>query len=148
MELRVSVLKLKKGILFSKMTQKVVLFDGVCNLCNTSVQWLIRHDKNQVFKYASLQSNFAADHLKNTKHQSIDSIILLDDDRVYSQSTAVLRILKQIGLQYSALWVFIIVPPFIRNFVYNVVARNRYKWFGKRATCMLPTDELKARFFE
>ena len=128
--------------------QKVVLFDGVCNLCNTAVQWLIRHDKNQIFKYASLQSNYAAEHLKDSKYQSIDSIILLDDDGVYSKSSAVLRILKHLRLPYSLLWVFIIVPPFVRNFVYDVVARNRYKWFGKRATCMMPNDELKARFFE
>lgn len=130
------------------MTQKVVLFDGVCNLCNTSVQWLIRHDKNQIFKFASLQSDYAAEHLKNSEYQFIDSIILLDDDRIYSKSSAVLRILKRLRLPYNLLWVFIIVPPFVRNFVYDVVARNRYKWFGKRATCMLPSDELKARFFE
>ena len=128
--------------------QKVVLFDGVCNLCNTAVQWLIRHDKNQIFKYASLQSNYASEHLKDSKYQSIDSIILLDGDGVYSKSSAVLRILKHLKLPYSLLWVFIIVPPFVRNFVYDVVARNRYKWFGKRTTCMMPNDELKARFFE
>jgi len=130
------------------MTQKVVLFDGVCNLCNTSVQWLIRHDKNQIFKFASLQSDYAAEHLKNSEYQFIDSIILLDNDRIYSKSSAVLRILKRLRLPYNLLWVFIIVPPFVRNFVYDVVARNRYKWFGKRATCMMPSDELKARFFE
>ena len=130
------------------MTQKVVLFDGVCNLCNSSVQWLIRHDKNQIFRFASLQSDYAAEHLKNSEYQFIDSIILLDNNRIYSKSSAVLRILKRLRLPYNLLWVFIIVPPFVRNFVYDVVARNRYNWFGKRETCMMPSDELKARFFE
>ena len=95
-----------------------------------------------------MQSDYAAEHLKNSEYQFIDSIILLDNNRIYSKSSAVLRILKRLRLPYNLLWVFIIVPPFVRNFVYDVVARNRYNWFGKRETCMMPSDELKARFFE
>lgn len=128
----------------------VVLFDGVCNLCNGAVNWLIDHDKNNVLKFASLQSNYGQQIV--AKHgltgQYLDTILLVDGDKVYERSTAVLRTLKYIGGWPALLYAFIVVPAFIRNTVYNFVARNRYKWFGKRDSCRVPTPELKAKFIE
>jgi predicted DCC family thiol-disulfide oxidoreductase YuxK len=129
---------------------QVVLFDGVCNLCNGYVNWLIDHDKNNLFKFASLQSNAGKKLVNQLGLQGnyLDTIVLYDNGKGYTHSTAVLRILKQLNGIYSLAVIFFIVPAYIRNKVYNMVARNRYKWFGKRDTCRVPTPELKNRFLE
>lgn len=126
----------------------VVLFDGVCNLCNSSVNWIIDHDKEGKFKFASLQSVYGQNVVKqfNLTGEYMDTVLLLDGDKLYKRSEAVLRIAKHIGGIYSLAYVFIIVPAFIRNFFYNFVARNRYRWFGKQDACRIPTPELKAKF--
>jgi predicted DCC family thiol-disulfide oxidoreductase YuxK len=126
----------------------VVLFDGVCNLCNSSVNWIIDHDKEGKFKFASLQSVYGQNVVKqfNLTGEYMDTVLLLDGDKLYKRSEAVLRIAKHIGGIYSLVYVFIIVPAFIRNFFYNFVARNRYRWFGKQDACRIPTPELKAKF--
>lgn len=126
----------------------VLLFDGVCNLCNGSVDWLIDHDTNNKFLYASLQSQFG----KNvaTKFQLhgnyMDTVLLLEDDKIYLRSEAVLRIFKHLGGAYYLLYLFIIIPAFIRDFFYRIVANNRYAWFGKRDACRIPTAELQEKF--
>lgn len=126
----------------------VVLFDGVCNLCNSSVNWIIDHDKEGKFQFASLQSVYGQNVVKqfNLTGEYMDTVLLLDGDKLYKRSEAVLRIAKHIGGIYSLAYVFIIVPAFIRNFFYNFVARNRYRWFGKQDACRIPSPELKAKF--
>ena len=118
-------------------------------MCNASVLFVIERDKKNVFQFASLQSSFGQQVLK--KHQlsssDFDSMILLQDGTIHQRSDAALRIAKELSGAWKLLYGFIIVPRFIRNGVYNFVARNRYKWFGKQEACMIPTPELKAKFF-
>ena len=132
------------------MTGKIILFDGVCNLCNSSVNFIIDHDKDDVFKFASLQSESGQELLKmnNLETENFDSIIFSDNGRIYTQSTAVLRIVKDFPGLWKILYAFIIVPPVIRNFLYDLIANNRYKWFGKKDSCRIPTPELKSKFLQ
>lgn len=126
----------------------VILFDGVCNLCNASVQFIIKHDKKQLFRFAALQSAFGQNVVNkfNLADKNIDSVILLENNSVLLKSDAALRIAKQLGGIYSMLYVFIVLPKFIRNRIYDFIARNRYRWFGKQESCMIPTPELKKLF--
>ena len=126
----------------------VVLFDGVCNLCNSSVNWLIDHDKKNQFQFASLQSDYGKKVVAqfNLKGDYLDTVLLLEDGKVYMRSEAVLRIGKKLGGGYSLLYGFVIIPAFVRDFFYNIVARNRYRWFGKQDACRMPTPEMKAKF--
>jgi predicted DCC family thiol-disulfide oxidoreductase YuxK len=125
----------------------VVFFDGVCNLCNSSVNFIIERDKKNVFRFASLQSSFGAKYA-TTALGNYDSVILLEGDKVYYRSDAALRILKHLGGIYSWAYCFIIIPKFLRNAVYDFIARHRYQWFGKSETCRVPTAELKEKFIE
>ena len=128
----------------------MVLFDGVCNLCNGSVNFIIDRDPKATLRFASLQSNAAHELLE--KHGiklpegDPDSILLVDGERVYDKSGAALRIAGKLRSPIAVLWIFLIVPWFIRDFFYKVIARNRYKWFGKSEACRVPTPELKERF--
>lgn len=121
----------------------IVLFDGVCNLCNSSVDFVISRDNKQYFRYASLQSESGAYYVHKFQidTQKVDSVLLVEHDRIYQKSTAALRIARKLKSPLRLLYVFIIVPPFIRNVVYDIIARNRYRWYGKRETCRLPTHE-------
>lgn len=130
--------------------KQLILFDGVCNLCNSSVLYVIKRDKENKFLFAPLQSNVGksiTDQFKIDTNK-IDSILLYNpvNEKVYSKSTAALHVAKQLNLPTSLMTVFFIVPPFIRNWVYDYVAKNRYKWYGKKEACMIPTPELKAKF--
>lgn len=126
----------------------IILFDGVCNLCNSSVNFIIDHDKKNDFRFASLQSVAGQDLLKkfdlNTK--DFDSIILVEDGKHYERSSAVLKIVKKFPGLWKLLYLFIIVPKPLRDFVYDIIADNRYKWFGKKESCRVPTPELKEKF--
>ncbi len=128
--------------------QPLLLFDGVCNLCNSSVQFVIKHDKKQQFLFSSLQSNAAKEILLryDETNLNLDSIILITDAKIYSKSSAILKIAKLLGGFYSFGVIFYIVPKFIRDKVYDFVAKNRCKWYGKREKCMLPSEKLKSRF--
>ena len=129
--------------------ERVILFDGVCNLCNTSVQFVIKRDRKARFKFAPLQGELGRRVLAENNLPSIEfhSFVLLENGRMYQKSTAALRVAKALpGLWPLLYYVFILVPPFIRNTVYTWVAGNRYKWFGKQEACMVPTPELKSRF--
>ena len=127
----------------------VILFDGECNLCNGAVQFVIRHDKNHIFRFAALQSALGQTiKQERSVASSLDSFLLLDNNKLYSQSTAALRVAKRLNGLWPMLYAFIIIPPFIRNGIYNFIARNRYKWFGKRVHCMIPTPELKSLFID
>ena len=125
----------------------VILFDGVCNLCNGAVNFIIRRDVHKIFRFAALQSD-AGTKLREQYgiEGELESILLIMGGRVYKMSDAALKIAAQLSLPYSLLYGFIIVPPFIRNAVYKLIARNRYKWFGKQESCMMPTPDVTERF--
>ncbi len=126
----------------------IILFDGVCNLCDNSVQFVIKHDKTSRFNFAALQSEAGQSMLQqyNLPKQGFDSFVLIQKEKVFLKSTAALTVAKQLDGPLKLLYGFIIVPAFIRNAVYNFIAKNRYKWFGKKDHCMIPTPALKARF--
>jgi predicted DCC family thiol-disulfide oxidoreductase YuxK len=126
----------------------IVLFDGVCNLCNDSVNFIIRHDPKNTFKFAALQSDIGAELIKNhhIDPNKTDSIVLIQGAEHYIKSSAALRIARELSGGYALLFAFIIIPPFIRNWVYDFIARNRYKWYGRKESCMVPTAELRDRF--
>jgi predicted DCC family thiol-disulfide oxidoreductase YuxK len=125
----------------------VLFFDGECNLCNSGVQFLIKRDKQQKFLFASLQSPAGQRALENIPGHP-DSFIVYDNGRYYIKSDAGLRVFKLLGGTWSLLYSLMIFPRFVRDWVYNIIARNRYKWFGKRNECMIPTPELRARFID
>lgn len=128
----------------------VILFDGVCNLCNGVVQFIIKQDRKKVFWFASLQSGFGQKVLKKfcLSGDSFDSFILFDKNKMYTKSTAALMVARQLPGGWKLLLVFIIVPPLIRNAVYDFIAKNRYNWFGKRASCLIPSPALQSRFLD
>lgn len=129
--------------------KKLILFDGVCNLCDASVQYIIKHDKNDVFRFAALQSDIGEEVIKqfNIDPKKTDSILLYSRETgVSSKSTAALRIATKLGFPRNVMGIFLIIPPFIRNWVYDFIAKNRYKWYGKKEECMIPTPELKSKF--
>ncbi|WP_452222028.1 thiol-disulfide oxidoreductase DCC family protein [Lacinutrix salivirga] len=129
--------------------KKLILFDGVCNLCNSSVLYVIKRDKKDVFRFAPLQSEVGQAIINhfNIDTSDTDSILLYSEEGGLSKkSSAALKIAKHLGFPTNVLWLFLIVPPFIRNWVYDYVAKNRYKWYGKKEQCMIPTPELKSKF--
>jgi len=129
--------------------EKVILFDGVCNLCNGAVQFIIKRDKQKNFLFASLQSNYAAKVLKGKNiGTGLDTIVLLSNEQVFIKSRAVLEISRALPGVWPLLYVFRIMPTFLRDAVYEWIARNRYRFFGKKDTCMIPSPELKSRFLD
>jgi len=130
--------------------QDILLFDGVCNLCNGAVNFIIDRDPAGKFKFAALQSDFGQEQLEKLgfNKEDFDSLVLLSQDKVYKKSTAALKIAKKLNGLYPLLYAFIIIPPFIRHAIYDLIARNRYKWFGKQDSCRIPTPDLRARFVE
>ncbi|HMS64224.1 MAG TPA: thiol-disulfide oxidoreductase DCC family protein [Ignavibacteria bacterium] len=127
---------------------KIILFDGVCNLCNSSINLIIDHDKKNVFKFASLQSETGQRLLKkfSLNSEEFDSVILIDGENCFTRSTAALKIAKEFPYLWKLIYVFIIIPPPLRNIVYDFIARNRYRMFGKKDSCRMPTPELKDKF--
>lgn len=128
--------------------KSLLLFDGVCNLCNSSVQFILLRDKKDRFRFASLQSDYGQNLLRehNLPTESFNSLVLVENGKVYKKSTAALRIARKLKGLWPILFAFIIIPPFIRNFVYDIIAKNRYRWFGKKEECMLPRPEWKQKF--
>jgi predicted DCC family thiol-disulfide oxidoreductase YuxK len=128
----------------------ILLFDGVCNLCNSSINFVIDHDPSEKFKFAALQSEFGQKKLKelNLDPKDFDSIVLLSNNQIHVKSTAALKVAKELTGGWPMLYAFIIVPPFIRHAVYNLIAKNRYKIWGRTDQCRVPTPELKQRFIE
>ncbi|MBL6876494.1 MAG: thiol-disulfide oxidoreductase DCC family protein [Chitinophagales bacterium] len=127
---------------------RVIVFDGVCNLCNSSVQWVLKYDKNARFSFASLQGEFGQNLLKQNAldPKTFHSFILLEGDQLYTQSTAALRVAKKMSFPFFLLYPFILVPKFIRDTIYDYIANNRYKWFGKTESCMIPDPAVQQRF--
>ncbi|AYD49211.1 thiol-disulfide oxidoreductase DCC family protein [Arachidicoccus soli] len=135
----------------TEQAQNIVLFDGICNLCNGAVQFIIKHDKNAHFKFASLQSAVAKKLLLQygiEMRNPPESILLIREHKIFYQSSAILHIAQRLDGAWKIATVLFIVPKFIRNFFYRLIAKNRYKWFGKKQECMLPTPALKSRFLE
>ncbi len=123
--------------------QSLILFDGVCNLCNGFVNFLIVRDKGNRFQFGSLQSEKVKAILShyNFSTENISTVILIEDNRLYSQSTAVLKIVRKLNGAWALMYAFIIIPKPIRDLLYKFVAKNRYKWFGKKDVCMIrPRD--------
>ncbi len=128
----------------------VVLFDGICNLCSSAVYFIIKRDRKRVFRFVPLQSKTG---IRIMEEYGIDSarndyIVLLENGRVYSASTAALRIAGKLDGLWPVLRIFIIIPVPIRNFFYKFVARNRYRWFGKKNSCIVPEDSIRELFID
>ncbi len=126
----------------------VILFDGVCNLCNSSVQFILKRDKSGRFLFGSLQSQSGQDLL--VKHglpvDDYASFIYIKGDRIYTKSSGALHVLKDLGGFWRLFYVFILIPRPIRDYIYSLIANNRYGLFGRRNACMMPNDEIKSRF--
>ncbi|MFN0279938.1 MAG: thiol-disulfide oxidoreductase DCC family protein [Pyrinomonadaceae bacterium] len=127
--------------------ERIVLFDGVCNYCNAMVNFTIRHDPEKKYKFATLQSDIGKKLLdEHAISKDIDSVILLEDGRAFTHSTAGLRIARNLGGIYSLSYAFIIIPAFIRDWAYKLFAKYRYRLFGRTDACMIPTQDVKERF--
>ncbi len=131
--------------------KELVLFDGICNLCNASVKYIIKHDKKNMFCFAALQSDTGKQIINQYKIDTTktDSILLYNPTKgIYYKSTAALKIASKLGFPINLMSIFLIFPAFIRNCVYDFIAKNRYKWYGKKESCMIPNPELKSKFLE
>lgn len=131
----------------------IILFDGVCNLCNTAVRWVLKRDKQERFDFAALQSQAARRELGKVlgpeEIQALPaSIVLIDSDGVHIRSTASLRIARALGFPSSMLGWGVVVPRPIRDAIYDLIARRRYRWFGRRESCMTPSADVAARFLD
>lgn len=127
----------------------IILFDGVCNFCNKSVQFIIQRDEKAYFHFASLQSEIGKKLIEDYHiPPNINSLILLEENHYYTKSTAALRICKNLRGYWRFLKIFTFVPVSLRDFIYDFVAKNRYKWFGKTESCSLPSPQMKKRFLE
>jgi predicted DCC family thiol-disulfide oxidoreductase YuxK len=126
----------------------IVLFDGVCNLCSGSVQFILKRDPEGRFRFASLQSEVGQRYLDELRvdRQAVDSVILIAGDRWYKEGDAALRIARLLPGPWKVLGIFRLLPRPLRDRLYRLIARNRYRWFGKRESCWLPTPELRGRF--
>lgn len=129
-------------------TKPILLFDGYCNLCNNSVRFVLKHEKKPDLNFCPLQSEKGIELLKiyNVNPHEIDSLVLIQSDTVYIKSSAALRLAPYLKSLYPILYLLLIIPPFIRDFIYDYVARNRYQWFGKSDSCMMPDNQLLKRF--
>ena len=128
----------------------VILFDGVCNFCNYWVRFAIRRDKKKKLKFAALQGDTAKLLLPRygISLNRLSSVIFIDAGKVYTQSSAAIRICRHLDGGWKLFYGLMIIPKFIRDAFYNIIARNRYKWFGKKEECMVPTPEQKERFLD
>ncbi len=129
-------------------TQAIILFDGVCNFCNRSVQYVARHDPDSYFKFAWLQSETGKQLLNQygLTENDLDTFVLIENSKAFTRSTAALKVAKKLKGAIRLLYGFIIVPLFIRDMIYRIIAKKRYKWFGKNEACVVPTALLKDRF--
>jgi len=134
-----------------ELEKKIVLFDGVCNLCNQSVLWIVKRDKKGVYLFAALQSDTGKTLVKerNIDTTAVDSIILIEPGiAYYTRSTAALKIGTSMGGGWKLLYVLTLIPRELRDIVYDYIAKNRYRWYGKKDACMVPTPELRSRFLD
>jgi predicted DCC family thiol-disulfide oxidoreductase YuxK len=140
----------------SETAPYIILFDGVCNLCNRTVQFILKHDKEKKFLFASLQGKAGQEFLYRHRlpQDHFNSFILIEKNgapeagKIFTRSAGGLRMLKHLGGGWSLFYGLIVIPSFLRDPVYDLIARNRYKWFGKQESCWVPTPELRSRFLD
>ena len=132
------------------MDNPIILFDGVCNFCNYWVTFAIKRDRKNKLKFTPLQGETAKKLLPqfHINPSSLSSVIFIDNGKAYTQSSAAIQICKHLDGGWKLFYALIIIPKFMRDGLYNIIARNRYKWFGKKESCMIPTPELKERFLD
>lgn len=130
------------------MNNNILFFDGTCNLCNSSIQWILARDKKNIFSFASLQSSLGAKTIHDFMLENVDSIVYKRKGKVHIKSTAVLYIVKDLGSLYTLLFCFIVFPKFIRDSVYNFIAKHRYKWFGVSNNCWVMQPKWKEKFLD
>ena len=129
--------------------ERIILFDGVCNLCNQSVQFIIKRDRNEKFKFASLQGDIGKRLLNQYQiNNKSESIVLIENNKYFTKSSAVLRICIHLSIFWKLFSIFLIIPIFFRDFFYGIIAKNRYRLFGKQDSCMLPSPNIKNRFLD
>ncbi len=128
----------------------VIIFDGVCHLCNSSIDFVMKRDQKRIFRYTANQMEAGRKILgeNGINPDQIESVYLYEKGKLYDKSAAALRIARKLGFPYNLAFGFMIVPAFIRNFIYDLIAKNRYQWFGKKETCRLPTAEERALFLD
>lgn len=128
----------------------IILFDGVCNFCNSTVNFILGQDKKQVFRFAALQSKAGQQLLKTHQlpHLDFNSFILVENKKLYKASTAALRLVRYLPWYWQWARIFWLAPRFLRDGLYRILANNRYKWFGKREACMVPSPEVRKRFLQ
>ena len=128
----------------------LLLFDGVCNLCHGAVQWILKRDRKKRFRFAALQSQAGREAMAEAGHEGPipDSVVVIDDGRIDERSSAALKVASLLGFPWRLLMIFWIIPRPIRDAIYRWIARNRYRWFGKKDACPMPTPETIARFLD
>lgn len=128
----------------------IILFDGVCNLCSSAINFVIKRDLKNRFLFASLQSENgkALSQKYHIDTAQVDSIILIKNNTAYAKSSAAIKITQSLSGLWPLFTLFIIIPPFVRNWIYDYVAKNRYRWYGKKETCMVPNSELRSKFLD
>ena len=126
----------------------VILFDGVCNFCNSAINFVLKQDKKGIFRFAPLQSEAGQKLLQqyNLSTQEFDSFVLIDKGKVYKKSTASLQVMNKLPWYWKEVQLFRIIPTIFRDAIYDFIAKRRYKWFGKKDQCMIPTPEIRSRF--
>lgn len=135
----------------SRTAQPLILFDGVCNLCQRSVQFVIRNDRHAVFRFASLQSAVAASLLEDFDYddERLESVVLIDGGRLYRKSRAALHIARRLDKGWPLFfYLFFWVPSFVGDPIYSFIGRRRYRWFGKKDECWIPAPDISARFID
>lgn len=140
--------EIHKGLV--KQEHPILLFDGVCNFCDHSVQFVIKHNKSETIYFSALQSSFGKEQIKKAglPTDELKSLIFIENEQIHTRSTGALKLAKHLDGIWKLAYVFIIIPRPIRDFFYNVIAKNRYKWFGEKDACMIPSKEIRERFIE
>jgi predicted DCC family thiol-disulfide oxidoreductase YuxK len=128
----------------------VILFDGVCNFCNGAINFVLKQDRKSVFRFAPLQSEAGRRLLQqyNLPTEEFESFVLIDQGKVYKKSNAALRVMNKLPWYWKESQIFRLIPTIFRDAIYDFIARNRYKWFGKKDQCMVPTPEMRSRFLD
>ncbi len=134
----------------TELHQKIILFDGVCNLCEQSVQFVLKRDRHGIFKFASLQSAVGQQLLQQygLNTTELSSFVLIDNGKAWTKSSGALRVAKYLSGGWKLLYVFNLLPRLLRDPVYNFIAANRYRWYGRKTSCWMPTPELRSRFLD
>jgi predicted DCC family thiol-disulfide oxidoreductase YuxK len=132
-----------------ELNEPVILYDGVCNLCNASVRFILKYEKNHSYRFAPLQGDFASKvRYQYSLPADADSVVLIENNQIFTASTAALRIAKHLKAPWSWLFIFEVLPVSFRDAVYHWIARNRYRWFGKKDYCEVPSPEVAHRFID